>query len=125
MVKDLGFCTVQLDDNYLTCIVKEGTILSIDKSQKLVQDLLSHFNGRPFVYITHRINSYAVDPAIYNVAVQIENLVGFAVVSTNNLALKNAEIEKLFFKKPFKIFKDLENAKQWANTIVKNSTQLK
>jgi len=42
-----------------------------------------------FVYITHRVNSYSVDPTIYISVSKIENLVGFAVVFINQMALSS------------------------------------
>ncbi|AUC81586.1 hypothetical protein [Lacinutrix sp. Bg11-31] len=118
-IKDLGFCKVRLCENYIINTPKEGVIVSIDESKTLIENILSHFNGKPFVYIIHRINSYSVNPKIYKVASKIENLVGFAIVSNNHMGLKNAEIERQFFNKTFKIYRDLDEAKLWANKFVK------
>jgi hypothetical protein len=61
-----------------------------------------------------------VDPQIYYQTEKIKNLIGFAVVSQNYQAKLNAQIEKMFFKKPFKIFTELEDAVTWA----KETTQM-
>ena len=79
----------------------------------------TYYTSKEFVYITHRVNSYAVDPAVYTKTSQIKNLVGFAVVASNYIALSNAEIEKIFLKKPFEIFTELDKAKEWAQSLVK------
>ncbi len=75
---------------------------------------------RPFVYITNRINSYSVDPQIYFETSKIKNLAGFAVVSKKYKAKSNAEIEKMFFSKPFEIFGDLDSAKKWATQLLED-----
>lgn len=84
----------------------------------ILEDLANmHFYDREFVYITHRINSYSIDPLIYKTTSKIENLIGFAVVTNEKLAIKSAEIEKIFLTKPFKIFKKLEDAELWAKDL--------
>lgn len=118
MIKDLGFCKMKFYDNYVTCNINEGVTLCQQKSRKQTREILNHFDNKPFVYITNRINSYAVDPSIYNESSQIENLVGFAVVSKNHFALNNAKVEKLFLNKPFELFNDLNDAKQWADELI-------
>ena len=52
--------------------------------------------------------------------VKIENLKGFAVVSSNYKAKLNAKIEQLFFKKPFQIFSEMEEAVAWVDELLKN-----
>ena len=90
------------------------------KHNKVLVDIAeSHFKAKPFVYITHRINSYSVDPKIYYETSKISNLAGFAVVSDKYKAKSNAMVEKMFFSKPFEIFGDLAEAKRWAKTILK------
>ena len=49
---------------------------------------------------------------------KIENLKGFAVVSNVYKAKSNAEVEKMFFNKPFCIFSELNEAVAWANELV-------
>lgn len=117
-VVKFDFCEMTLYENYLIVVMNEGINLTPEYNQVLVELSESHFNGRPFVYITHRINSYSVDPKIYFETAKISNLKGFAVVSKNFKAKSNAEIEKMFFKKPFNIFSKLEDAIIWANTVL-------
>jgi hypothetical protein len=97
--------------------INEGVNLRPEHNRVLVKIARSHFNNEPFVYITHRINSYSVDPKIYRETSKIKNLVGFAVVSDHFKAKDNAEVEKIFFDKPFEIFSDLKMAKIWAERL--------
>ena len=114
----LSFCTLLVSDNIMIAEVNEGVIFNQDKSDEIIYFSSVVFKNNPFVYITNRVNSYAVDPTIYKGVSQIETLKGFAVVSTT-LAARNAEIERLFLNKPFEIFSNIEEAKTWALNILK------
>ena len=70
------------------------------------------------MYITHRVNSYSVDPNVYPRATKVEYLKGFAVVSDKYLAKVNAQIEQMFFGKPFEIFTELDDAIKWAENLI-------
>ena len=105
-------------DKYLVTNINEGFNLLPEHNKVLVDVATSHFKDQPFVYITHRINSYSVDPKIYYETSKIKNLAGLAVVSSKFIAKSNAEIEKMFFTKPFEIFSDLESAKEWAELLL-------
>lgn len=102
--------------------MNEGITLTHDLIDEMVETVVPSFKGNPFVYITHRKYSYSVDPTIYISVSKIENLVGFAVVSTNQMSLSNASIEKIFLKKPFEVFTKMENSIHWANKILKNKS---
>lgn len=117
-VEILDFCTVTFNQNYMLVVMNEGVTVTEKLHDILVEKALSHYNSKPFVYLTHRINSYAVDTSIYSKTSKLQNLYGFGVISKNYLAKSNAEIEKLFLKKPFKIFDNLDDAIDWAKTLV-------
>lgn len=97
------FCNMNIYDNYMVVVMNEGVTINPSHNKILLNIVDTYFNNKNFVYITHRINSYSVDPAIYFETSKIKNLVGFAVVSKDYKAKSNAEIEKLFFNKPFEI----------------------
>jgi len=113
------FCEMTIYPNYVIVVMKEGVDIAPEHNNVLVDVTNEYFKNKPFVYITHRINSYSVDPKIYFQTAKIDNLKGFAVVSKDYKAKVNAEIEKMFFSKPFEIFGDLDEAKKWADTLVK------
>jgi hypothetical protein len=117
-------CEMTVYDNYVVNVIKEGITVTPDLNDILLKVTASHFKDKPFVYITHRINSYAVDPQIYYETSKIENLKGFAVVSSDYKAKVNAQIEKLFFKKPFETFVTLEDAFKWAHTLIKEDATI-
>ena len=120
----LSFCTLLVSNNIIIAEINEGVVLNQDMSDDIIYFSSVVFKNNPFVYITNRINSYAVDPTIYKGVSQVETLKGFAVVSTT-LSARNAEIERLFLNKPFEIFSDLNDAKLWAIQILNKTIELK
>ena len=101
--------------------VNTGENISMTYHDALVEVANRYFKNKPFVYITHRVNSYSVDPSVYAETSKIKNLVGFCVVSRNFMAKSTAKIEKLFLNKPFEIFDSLDEAETWAKSVIKNS----
>jgi hypothetical protein len=114
----LEFCDITIYDNYLVVIMNEGVNLKPEHNSVLIDVTNDYYNNKPFVYITHRLNSYSVDPKIYFETSKIKNLKGFAVVSGDYKAKSNAEVEKMFFSKPFGIFSELDDAFKWATELV-------
>jgi hypothetical protein len=113
------FCTMYIYNNYMVVVMNEGVNITPTHNKTLLNIVDTYYSKKKFVYITHRLHSYSVDPAIYFETSKIENLAGFAVVSKDYKAKSNAEIEKLFFNKPFEVFNTLEEAVSWANSILK------
>ena len=110
--------TFYIHNNYVKVVINEGETVNAESNQILVDIVEKYYVSKKFVYITHRINSYGVDTAVYKETSKIKNLVGFAVVSSKIAALFNAEIEKQFLNKPFETFTNLEDAIDWAESIV-------
>ncbi|MGB1309111.1 MAG: hypothetical protein ACPG6B_09385 [Oceanihabitans sp.] len=115
---DIGIGQVSIYQNYMLVIMNEGITVTVESNKKLLSLAETHYKNKAFVYITNRKNSYAVDPAVYFETKKIENLIGFAVVSLKEIAINNALIEKLFFDKPFEMFKSLDKAIAWANKLI-------
>lgn len=99
--------------------MNEGITVHPTYNEILQNVVDTYFKTKDFVYIAHRIHSYAVDPATYYDTAKIKNLKAFAVVSDDYVVLSNTQVEKLFFNKPFEIFEKLEDAVTWANSIMK------
>lgn len=112
------FGEVELYPNYLITVINEGETVKPHYNDELVKLSKSVFKNRPFGYITHRKNSYGVDPKTYIQTSRIENLVAFAVVTNEQLTISNTEIEKLFLKKPVQVFDVIENAVDWVESEV-------
>lgn len=123
MLKTLeySFCSIEVYPDYVISYIKKDFHLTPDKNNVLEDIASDYFKNRPFVYISHRKNSYSVDPSIYMQTSKIKNLVGFAVVAEVPLSKGNPEVGKLFFNdKPFEIFETIEEAKSWVNTVLCN-----
>ncbi len=114
------FCDMQIYDHYMITIMKEGVTITPEHNKVLLNIVDTYYSHKQFVYITHRLHSYSVNPAIYFETSKIQNLAGFAVVSKDFKAKSNAEIEKLFLNKPFEVFNTIEEAISWANSILKS-----
>jgi hypothetical protein len=113
------FCDVEVHNSYMIVVMNTGTHISPDYNKVLTDIVTAYFSNKPFVYITHRKNSYSVDPTIYKRTSKIKNLVGFAVVAAIPISKANAEVEKQFMTKPFEIFQTLASATKWAKSLVK------
>lgn len=112
------FGKISIYEHYIIAVMFEGVTIEPKHNEVLVAIAKKYFKGKLFGYITHRINSYSVDPRIYVETSKIENLAAFAVVSEKEINLSNAQIEKLFLKKPIKSFKHLAAAIRWVEEMV-------
>ncbi|MAB49598.1 MAG: hypothetical protein CMC05_13315 [Flavobacteriaceae bacterium] len=119
-VVKLKFCTLSFYDRYVIAEINEGVHLDHQHNEALIEITENHYS-KPFVYITNRINSYSVDPNVYPRTTRVKNLAGFAVVSRVHMAKLNAQIEQMFFSKPFEIFSDLEDAINWAKDLIEKN----
>ncbi|MGF1557142.1 hypothetical protein [Paucihalobacter sp.] len=117
-VQILNFCTITFYDGYMLVVMNEGVSVTAKLQDVLVEKALDYYHKKPFVYLTHRINSYSVDPSIYFETSKLETLAGFGVIAKDYKAKINAEIEKLFLKKPFRIFEELDEAISWAKSLI-------
>ncbi len=121
---NLSFCTLEIYNNIVVSKINEGVVLTQDLINEMVETIVPSFNNLPFVYITHRVHSYSVDPTVYISVSKIENLIGFGVVSTNHMALSSTDVERLFLKKPFEVFSELDKGIQWANTLLNKTCRI-
>ena len=67
MLKTLeySFCSIEVYPDYVISYIKKDFHLTPDKNNVLEDIASDYFKNRPFVYISHRKNSYSVDPSIY------------------------------------------------------------
>ncbi|WP_405296987.1 hypothetical protein [Algibacter sp. Ld11] len=114
---------MQVYENYIVAIVNEGETVTDLSNADLFKIVKNHFKNKKFIYISYRVNSYAVDPIIYIQASKIENLIGFAIVSSKKIARINSQIEQIFSKKPLKTFTDINDATEWANNTIKEAEE--
>ncbi len=116
---DIGISELFVFDEFLINQIREGESVEPEHNQVLEEVIQKHFAETPLVYITNRVNSYAVNPLTYLGTVKIKNLSAFAVVASSEMQRDGAKFEKQFYNKPFEIFETLGDAIQWANSILK------
>ncbi|MBW1296780.1 hypothetical protein [Aquimarina litoralis] len=114
----LDFGLVEIYTDYIKVTINEGITISPEHNNVLLDMVEKHYKNKPFLYLTHRVNSYSVDPTIYLETAKISNLIGFAVVSKDPLQKKQTQIEKLFFNKELKRFDNISSALLWKDELL-------
>ena len=115
---DFGFCHVEVYDDYILSRMKEGVTVSPEFIAEMSFMAEKHFKNKFFVYITHRVNSYSVNPISYFEGNKITNMIGFAVVSKDPKQRSQSRIEKTFFDKELRQFENMEEALEWKDQII-------
>ncbi len=115
---DFSFCKVEIHTDYVLTIMTEGITVIPKYNNLLLMATDQYYKNKPFVYISHRINSYAVDPSIHIEMSKIPNLVGFAVVSNNPIQKMQTALEQSLFEKELRLFTTLKSAIAWKNKII-------
>ncbi len=118
---ELDFGKVTIHDNILIAKLNEGVLFDVPNNKRLLDLGAEIFRGENYGYISHRINSYAVDPMVYFESARIENLKAIAVVSDSKMTRRNAqEVERKFYKDTncFEVFETLEDAVSWIKTKI-------
>ncbi len=112
-------------ENISIAEVSEGTHVTFEKIASMLQIAEDIYgNEVPFVYISNRIHSYSIDPLGYYEAMKMfPNLKAYAIVSQNKRRRMLAVLEKLFNKKPIRVFDNLEEAYTWAEQITAKPSQ--
>ncbi|NQX85937.1 MAG: hypothetical protein HRT67_08530 [Flavobacteriaceae bacterium] len=118
----LDFAKITIQECFMIEEINKGVHLTPKHHKTLGKVCSKYFSSTPFIIISHRINSYSVDPIVHKKASENKNLMGFAVVASAPVARANAELEKLFLKKPFEIFETLNEAILWGEEIINTSS---
>jgi len=107
--------------NVIVGIFNEGAHVSLENVAEPIKFLKRTYGDKePIVYVSLREHSYSMDPVGYQeILKKFPNFVGYAIVSGNRYSRVIANLEKLFIKKPIEVFYDLDEAFEWAKTIVR------
>lgn len=117
----LDFGKVTIHENILIAKLNEGVLFNAESNRKLIALGGEIFKGKDYGYISHRINSYAVDPMVYFESANVQNLKAIAVVSENEMTRSNADqVERKFYNdtNSFEVFQTLEEAVRWIKTKI-------
>lgn len=112
---DLACGVIWVHDRILINEMNEGALLDVETNRKILQIGLDSFGDDNFGYISHRINSYAVNPMVYRESAEHSRLKAIAVVSKDPVTRRTARLEQQFYtnKNCFEIFSSLEEATGW------------
>ena len=99
--------------------IEEGVAVSSKNGFEIFDRLLSIIGGKPWVYISNRVNSYSLDPNDYTHLNQIPTLKGIGVIQYEKSIKTALELENMFVKKPYKTFNNLDPAIEWALDKIK------
>jgi hypothetical protein len=78
----------------------------------------------PIIYISHRKNSYSMDPVGYKEVIDLfPNFRAFGIAALNKRRRLLANLERLFIKKPIRVFNTMEAALIWAEEILAQETK--
>lgn len=116
---DLDFGKVSIHENILIAKLDEGILLDLESNQKLLDLGKEIFQDKNYGYISHRVNSYTVDPMVYRESASRKNLKAIAVVSDDEMTRRNAnQVEKKFYSDSncFEVFASLDEAVNWIKT---------
>ncbi|MFD1064171.1 hypothetical protein ACFQ1Q_13010 [Winogradskyella litorisediminis] len=124
VLKELNysFGNVFIFDGFVISEINSGITFTWENHAKVIVDDVTSFldtDGRDLVYISNRINSYAVKPNDWlKFFTNSYSLKGYGVVAQTKGSIMNTVIENLFFNKKIQRFQSLEAAIQWAKTKV-------
>ncbi|MCW5520427.1 hypothetical protein J1N09_11285 [Aureitalea sp. L0-47] len=117
-VLETDLITVYYYDNIVVAEAREGVTLSYKTGFSILVKGLRHINMKSFVYISNRINSYALNPNDYVYLEKIPTLKGIGIVAPTEIGKNNAELELKFFNKPMEIFDSVPDAFHWGKEIL-------
>ena len=109
---------VHIYKNIIVMEAKSGVTISFETGFSILLNWTKTIGNKPWVYIANRKNSYAVNPTDYKYLEKVPTLKGLAIVTPEGLGRTNAELEANFFKKPFKVFDNLDQAFDWSNSLI-------
>lgn len=117
-IYELDFGNIEVYSNLIVGIVNDGIDFNLEHISALINIAEIHFSKRNFGYISLRKNSYALDPSVYKYLKELPTLKGIAIVSENELFKHNFKIEKYFYGNKMKLFRNVETAGEWIQSIV-------
>ncbi|TVZ51462.1 hypothetical protein [Dokdonia sp. Hel_I_53] len=108
-----SFGTLKVEKDIAIGVINEGVTLDLEKFKQISSTLTAHFKNKPYGYISHRVNSYAIDPTVYMYVASKDILRAIAIVTEVKIMKTNAIIEKQFVAQPLEVFHSISDAKKW------------
>ena len=103
----------------------EGVHVTFEKAAFPIQIATQLYGeGKSFIYISHRKNSYSMDPVGYKELVDLyPNFIAFGIVAQNKRRRMIANLERLFIDKPIRVFDTMDNGLLWAEEVLSQNIQ--
>lgn len=113
--------TVYFYEQFVVVEVNEGVTLSYASGFSLLVSGLKYLGTKPWIYVSHRVNSYSVVPTDYKYLNRVPSLKGLVIINARTSQSDNSHLERKFFKKPLKITDSFDEALAWGREILENS----
>ncbi|EID75363.1 hypothetical protein [Imtechella halotolerans] len=120
---NFDFGTFQFHEYYVVGVITEGISFNAFKNQLFLEACKAHFNDAPFGYISYRRHSYSVDPTIYLETEKLVNLKAIGIVYHTQAQKLSIEVEKMFWKRKFQDFDNIESAIDWIKKEIEEFTE--
>ncbi|MAT89930.1 MAG: hypothetical protein CMC35_04485 [Flavobacteriaceae bacterium] len=113
------FGVMQCFENYLVFSLKSPKITRVEAKQ-IISVAETHYRKKKYVFISNRTLPASISEEAYK-DINPKYMVGIAIVSSDENVRKGAVSEQGWFDGAFSFFTSLEDATDWANTVVKRS----
>ncbi|GAB5399419.1 MAG: hypothetical protein Aureis2KO_10040 [Aureisphaera sp.] len=110
---ELYFAKVVVNPNMIIASINEGVIFDTAELKEFYNIFNTYFPNEPFGYISNREYDYTVNPTSYLESSSHPNLHSIAIVCHSQKSYDMAQFEKQFYKRPFKVFYSMKDAKDW------------
>ncbi len=115
---ELSFGTYYLCDHFFLSEINNGEHIDIKKANILLEHLYTFYGeGKQLAYIANRMNSYSVDPSLWDYFKERFNLVAASIVCYRDSTYLNANIEKQFASISLKRAQTLEESITWVKNL--------
>lgn len=111
--------------NILVGEFAEGVHVTFENAAMLIQIATQQYGTEePLIYLSNRKHSYSVNPVGYKEVLELfPNFKALGIVPKNKRGRMLANLERLFIKKPIRVFDNLEEAFLWAETLLLQQTK--
>ncbi|MDC8004634.1 hypothetical protein POV27_11285 [Aureisphaera galaxeae] len=110
---------VWLYENVVITEVEQGVKINYKNTFDLLVKGVNYIDYKPWVYISHRIHPYEIDPKFFKYINLIPFLKGVAIVYPGGFDASLPLIEKEAIKRKVAVFDDLGEAYLWAQELLK------
>jgi len=116
---ELQFMYLEIYPHYVISTLKEGHTFDLPQLKKLNSVFRKYYGIKPFVSIANREFDCTINPTIYLQSSEDINLRGIAVLAKSKKTAEIAAFERKFYTGAFKIFSEINDCINWAETLLK------